>query len=141
MFPRMFARFGVSLQDMPIRPFAISLLLAAAFVAGCSSGSSHHRGKQDGGGGGSFDLAGADGALPGERSETPYLDSTAMHSFTQAESVTTSGVDYAARIVTDAGTIVVDLTQVETPVTVNSFVFLARHHFFEGIAFHRVIEE
>src|SRR5262249_33519822 len=41
---------------------------------------------------------------------------------------------------TTAGRIVLDLTEADTPITVNSFVFLALHHYFDGIAFHRVID-
>lgn len=48
--------------------------------------------------------------------------------------------DYLAVLDTDAGRIVLDLYETRTPITVNSFVFLARNHYFDGIAFHRVIE-
>ncbi|HQG57411.1 MAG TPA: peptidylprolyl isomerase [Candidatus Dojkabacteria bacterium] len=46
--------------------------------------------------------------------------------------------DYQAEIVTDKGTIVVDLYEEDTPRTVNSFVFLANDDFFDGLTFHRV---
>jgi len=46
---------------------------------------------------------------------------------------------YQARIVTDKGTMVVDLHADLVPVTVNNFVFLARQGFYDGIIFHRVI--
>jgi cyclophilin family peptidyl-prolyl cis-trans isomerase len=46
---------------------------------------------------------------------------------------------YQARIVTDKGTMVVDLHADLAPVTVNNFVFLARQGFYDGIIFHRVI--
>ena len=46
---------------------------------------------------------------------------------------------YQARIVTDKGTMVVDLHAELAPVTVNNFVFLARQGFYDGIIFHRVI--
>jgi len=46
--------------------------------------------------------------------------------------------DYQAEIVTDKGTIVVDLYETDTPHTVNSFVFLANEDFFDGLTFHRV---
>ncbi len=72
--------------------------------------------------------------------DTPELSPTPLRSFAAAGAGTTPGTDYGARIVTDVGTIVLDLTEAETPITVNSFVFLARNHFFDGIAFHRVIE-
>jgi len=46
---------------------------------------------------------------------------------------------YTAQITTDKGVIDVDLDQKKAPNTVNSFVFLARYHFFDGLTFHRVV--
>ncbi len=46
---------------------------------------------------------------------------------------------YAADLVTDDGTIHVQLFASESPHTVNNFVFLARQHFYDGTFFHRVI--
>src|SRR5688572_5212115 len=68
--------------------------------------------------------------------DTPYLSTTPIRTFSAAGVGTTPGVDYGARIVTDVGTLVLDLADEEAPITVNSFVFLARNHFFDGIAFH-----
>ena len=51
----------------------------------------------------------------------------------------TPGVDYSAVITTDAGVVTVDLLEDKAPETVNNFVFLARHKYYEGITFHRVI--
>jgi peptidylprolyl isomerase len=42
-------------------------------------------------------------------------------------------------MVTSKGNIVIALDAVSAPKTVNSFVFLARYHYYEGIVFHRVI--
>lgn len=71
----------------------------------------------------------------------PDLSPTPVRHFTGAPTaMLLDGRDYRARLVTDAGTITIDLLEAETPITVNSFVFLARNHFFDGIAFHRVIE-
>ena len=50
------------------------------------------------------------------------------------------GVDYQATLRTSKGDIVIDLFEQETPQTVNSFVFLAREGFYNGVTFHRVIE-
>jgi cyclophilin family peptidyl-prolyl cis-trans isomerase len=47
--------------------------------------------------------------------------------------------DYRAVIVTGKGDITVDLYEQRTPITVNSFVFLARQGFYDGVAFHRVL--
>ncbi|MGD0894711.1 MAG: peptidylprolyl isomerase [Acidimicrobiales bacterium] len=46
---------------------------------------------------------------------------------------------YTATMVTSKGTMVFALDVANAPLTVNSFVFLARYHFFDGIAFHRII--
>ncbi len=61
--------------------------------------------------------------------------------FEAAESVLEAGLDYAAVIETNRGVIVVDLYQDDTPVTVNNFVFLALQRYFDGIVFHRVLED
>lgn len=46
---------------------------------------------------------------------------------------------YRARMETDKGTMVIELFADKAPNTVNSFVFLARQGFYEGVIFHRVI--
>jgi cyclophilin family peptidyl-prolyl cis-trans isomerase len=47
--------------------------------------------------------------------------------------------EYTATMETSCGTIELDLYAKETPITVNSFVFLAREGFFDGLTFHRVV--
>jgi peptidylprolyl isomerase len=49
------------------------------------------------------------------------------------------GHRYSAEMVTSKGTMTVALDALAAPRTVNSFVFLARYHYFDGIVFHRVI--
>ena len=46
---------------------------------------------------------------------------------------------YMATMVTSHGTMVINLDPLAAPHTVNSFVFLARYHYFDGIVFHRII--
>jgi cyclophilin family peptidyl-prolyl cis-trans isomerase len=46
---------------------------------------------------------------------------------------------YTATIETDAGTMVAELYPKLAPKTVNSFVFLAKEGFYDGVIFHRVI--
>ncbi len=46
---------------------------------------------------------------------------------------------YTATMVTNKGTMTIALDPQAAPRTVNSFVFLARYHYFDGIVFHRVI--
>ena len=52
-----------------------------------------------------------------------------------------AGKAYTATIATDRGTIEVELFAEQAPQTVNNFVFLAKDGFFDGIAFHRVIDD
>src|SRR5512141_1380633 len=47
---------------------------------------------------------------------------------------------YKARMETDKGTMVIELFADKTPKTVNSFVFLSREGFYDGVIFHRVID-
>jgi len=47
---------------------------------------------------------------------------------------------YTARMETEKGEMVIELFADKTPKTVNNFVFLSRQAYFEGIIFHRVIE-
>src|SRR5579863_6208505 len=47
--------------------------------------------------------------------------------------------NYGATMVTSKGTLEIVLDALAAPATVNSFVYLARWHYFDGIVFHRVI--
>jgi cyclophilin family peptidyl-prolyl cis-trans isomerase len=71
----------------------------------------------------------------------PALSTERVTTFPAASSVLEPGWDYRARIETNRGTLVIDLEQDRTPITVNNFVFLARHRYFDGIVFHRVLED
>jgi peptidylprolyl isomerase len=46
---------------------------------------------------------------------------------------------YTATMVTSKGTLTISLDHAAAPRAVNSFVFLARYHYFDGIDFHRII--
>lgn len=48
---------------------------------------------------------------------------------------------YTATFSTDKGEMVLELFAEKTPKTVNNFVFLAREGFYDGITFHRVIDD
>ncbi len=48
---------------------------------------------------------------------------------------------YKAEITTNRGVITINLFASEAPETVNNFVFLARDGFYDGIKFHRVIND
>jgi cyclophilin family peptidyl-prolyl cis-trans isomerase len=72
----------------------------------------------------------------------PDLDGSAPHytKFTAAPPFCIDADDtYTATMKTTAGTIVIELLPKYAPVTVNSFVFLAGYHYFDGTVFHRVI--
>lgn len=47
---------------------------------------------------------------------------------------------YTAKLNTNHGEVTIELYASDAPVTVNSFVFLARDNFYDGVIFHRVIE-
>jgi peptidylprolyl isomerase len=78
--------------------------------------------------------------IPAGYTLTPYLSSKPVRKFTEAKQVLQDGKQYAAVMETDAGRMVIQLYQDDTPTTVNSFVFLARNRYYDGIAFHRVID-
>jgi peptidylprolyl isomerase len=78
--------------------------------------------------------------LPAGFTLTPFLSTDAQHSFTGASMVLDPAKAYQAVIESGAGRMTFDLDSQQAPITCNSFIFLALHHFFDGIAFHRVID-
>jgi cyclophilin family peptidyl-prolyl cis-trans isomerase len=46
---------------------------------------------------------------------------------------------YVATMTTSHGTMVIALDPLAAPKAVNSFVFLARYHYYDGVVFHRII--
>ena len=52
-----------------------------------------------------------------------------------------SGKKYAAVMHTEKGDIKIQLFANETPKTVNNFVFLSKEGFYDGVVFHRVIQD
>ncbi len=77
------------------------------------------------------DTAPAPGAAAFKQIQHTYAQPPAM-------TINTSKV-YCAGINTNRGLIVVELDPKLAPNTVNNFVFLAQHHFYDGLAFHRVV--
>src|SRR5215813_9481763 len=61
--------------------------------------------------------------------------------YARAEQVLDSARRYQATISTDRGEIVIDLAADRAPKTVNNFVFLAREGFYDGLTFHRVVND
>jgi peptidylprolyl isomerase len=87
-----------------------------------------------------LDGGGSAYALPAGYTLTPFLSDTPIRTFTKAEQVLDAAKRYVAVLETPVGRIVLSLYSAETPITCNSFVFLARNHFYDGVAFHRVLE-
>lgn len=71
---------------------------------------------------------------------TPFLSKTPIRTFKDYEVTIKDKTDYRAVIETDVGRMVLDLYEDDTPTTINSFMWLALHHYYDGIAFHRVVE-
>tara|TARA_Y100000768_G_scaffold307018_1_gene241041 strand:+ start:51 stop:623 length:573 start_codon:yes stop_codon:yes gene_type:complete len=74
-----------------------------------------------------------DGSAPRQQQfpEAPEMGIDPAKRYTATMSVSIAGEA--------AGEIVIALDAVNAPVTVNNFVFLALHHYFDGVIFHRVI--
>ncbi|MET0146339.1 MAG: peptidylprolyl isomerase [Ilumatobacteraceae bacterium] len=75
-------------------------------------------------------------------SEFPPFDGSApkQQQFGQPPAM---GIDpdkrYTATLDTSLGEIVIALDAIKAPKTVNNFVFLALHHYYDGVVFHRII--
>jgi cyclophilin family peptidyl-prolyl cis-trans isomerase len=79
--------------------------------------------------------------MPPGYTRVPMLSATPIRKFAKAEQVLDAQKKYVAVLETSVGRMVFSLYSEEAPITCNSFVFLALNRFFEGIAFHRVIED
>lgn len=77
--------------------------------------------------------------LPDGYTPVPYLSQQRELVFDRARQVLRPDTDYVAALATSKGAIIVRLYPQEAPVTVNNFVFLALHHFYDGVPFHRVL--
>ncbi|ANE42612.1 peptidylprolyl isomerase [Deinococcus puniceus] len=81
--------------------------------------------------------------LPQGFTVTPELSAERQIKFTAAPELGDGiepGKDYRAVLDTSKGRLIVDLFADDAPVTVNSFAYLLRHHYYDGIKFHRVID-
>jgi cyclophilin family peptidyl-prolyl cis-trans isomerase len=97
-----------------------------------------------GGGNGSGSSALQSGGTPTQASSSPTATkqgaTTTPKKYNAAPPMTIDpNKRYFATIKMDIGDIKLELFPKDAPVTVNSFVFLARDHFFDGVTFHRVI--
>jgi cyclophilin family peptidyl-prolyl cis-trans isomerase len=86
--------------------------------------------------------AAADGESDGEVAcdgEKPAAADEEKQMYDEPEQVIDENAKYTATMETSCGTIEMELYADKTPITVNSFVFLAREGFFDGLTFHRVV--
>ncbi len=74
--------------------------------------------------------------------EFPPLDGSAPKT-QQFDAAPQMGIDpdkrYTATLDTSLGEIVIALDSIKAPKTVNNFVYLALHHYYDGVIFHRII--
>ena len=61
--------------------------------------------------------------------------------YTAAEQVIDPAKRYTATIKTDRGDIVIALDAARAPKSVNNFVFLAKDGFYDGLTFHRIVDD
>jgi peptidyl-prolyl cis-trans isomerase B (cyclophilin B) len=61
--------------------------------------------------------------------------------YTAPEQVIDPSHRYTATIATDRGDIVIALDPARAPKSVNNFVFLARDGFYDGLTFHRIVDD
>jgi peptidylprolyl isomerase len=83
-------------------------------------------------------------AMPNEQSsQFPALDGSAPVTKKFA-SMPPMGIDptkrYSVTLETTIGTMVIALDAAAAPLTVNNFVYLAAHHYYDGVIFHRIIK-
>ncbi len=121
-----------------VRNFLVGVLVAILLVAGGVWSSSHRSHAAVKAAAESAQKA-ALPKLPQGYSLVPYLSDTRQLSFKSAQQVLDKNKDYGAILVTNKGDITLELYAAKTPKTVNNFVFLALHHFYDGVVFHRVL--
>jgi peptidylprolyl isomerase len=79
--------------------------------------------------------------LPAGYSLVPFLSASATtHTFTKPDQVLDPSKSYVVVLETTAGRLVWQLNPQNAPIACNSFIFLTLNHYFDGIAFHRVID-
>lgn len=72
----------------------------------------------------------------------PAADGTSARTTTFAAAPPTcidTGKTYSATVTTTHGEFVLELDDALAPIAVNNFVVLARYHYYDGVAFHRII--
>ena len=116
-------------------------------LAGCSTSSSGDATADSGASSDasiSIDAGDDAGALylPAGYTLTPFLSASATtHTFSKPDQVLDPTKTYVVVLETTAGRLVWQLSSQTAPIACNSFIFLTLHHYFDGIAFHRVIDD
>jgi len=133
----------------------VGFLVAGLVMSGCV-GTEDEAGSDTNAGGGAGEegtagdqASGNDDALPVDGAtaseadiECPAVDgsSSRVTNFAAAPPMCLDlSATYVAQMQTNHGPITIELFPDLAPVTVNNFVFLARHHYYDGVAFHRII--
>ncbi|MFO7546479.1 MAG: peptidylprolyl isomerase [Trueperaceae bacterium] len=80
-------------------------------------------------------------SVPSDYTLVPPLGDERQTRFAHAENLLEEGREYLAVIDTTKGRMVATLFADRAPRTVNNFVFLALHRYYDGIVFHRVLED
>jgi cyclophilin family peptidyl-prolyl cis-trans isomerase len=121
-------------QEPPVQAGTIAAAPAAAAAPVEAPAESPAESAED------SDLAEADLYVPEGYTLRPQAEEQ-QQSFEAPEQVLTPGTDYAAVIETNRGRMVADLYETRTSQTVNNFVFLAQNRFYDGVVFHRVLDD
>src|SRR5690606_25583459 len=75
------------------------------------------------------------------RADVTPLPTAEVYSYSEPPPMTIDPAkEYTATIITPRGDIVIELLPEIAPQTVNNFVFLARQNFYNGLTWHRVLE-
>lgn len=77
-------------------------------------------------------------STPSSHCQSPPTAKPRHESFSHEPPLTIARTTYTARVVTNCGTIVIALDGKNAPHTVNSFAFLAAHHYFDNTPCHRL---
>ncbi|MFH1907705.1 MAG: peptidylprolyl isomerase, partial [Chloroflexota bacterium] len=75
-----------------------------------------------------------------EKGQIPSLVATKQYAYAPPMLIDTSKQYFATVRMAKGGEFVIQLYADKAPITVNSFVFLARQGYFDGVTFHRVLE-
>ena len=89
-------------------------------------------------------ISACSGSEPPTATPAPQTSTTGESTIKQYNAPPAMSIDseksYTAKLNTNHGEVTIELYAADAPVTVNSFVFLARDNFYDGVIFHRIIE-